>query len=107
MQLASTRRAEERALSLLSLFRRQCPAVANAERIRGFNGLRGFPEKRSEHDPVRRSASHSLVNRNQKVRAAASGEKPFVRFGSCGASFFQAWQLWQSQPLFNCVNAGI
>jgi hypothetical protein len=34
-------------------------------------------------------------------------KKPFLRTGSCGASFFRALQLWQSQPLFKCVNAGI
>jgi hypothetical protein len=52
MHVASTRRAKECALSLLSLFRRQCRAAAGAGRIRGVNGLPGFPEKRSERDPV-------------------------------------------------------
>jgi hypothetical protein len=53
-------RAEERALSFVSLFRRQRVAVASAGRIRDINGLRGFPETGSEHDPVRRSASRNL-----------------------------------------------
>src|SRR5215208_4738931 len=39
--------------------------------------------------------------------AARPGEKPFLRVESCGASFFRTLQLWQSQPLFRCVNAGI
>jgi hypothetical protein len=51
-----TRHVKERALSFLSLFRRQCPAVAGAGSKRHINGLAGLPEKRSERDPVRRSA---------------------------------------------------
>ena len=36
-----------------------------------------------------------------------SGEKTFPLSRSCGPSFFGPLQLWQSQPLFRCVNAGI
>jgi hypothetical protein len=50
----SMRSPKERALSLLSLFRRQCPAAAGAESNGRINGLPGFPEKRSERNPVRR-----------------------------------------------------
>ncbi|WP_218037678.1 hypothetical protein, partial [Reyranella soli] len=36
----STSRAEERAVSFMSAFSGQCPAAADAERIKGINGLR-------------------------------------------------------------------
>jgi hypothetical protein len=42
----------ERALSFLSLFRRQGPAAASAGRIKRINGLPGFPEEQRERDPV-------------------------------------------------------
>jgi hypothetical protein len=47
-------------MSLLSLFRRQRPAADSAGRGIGINGLQGSPEMRSEHDPVRRSASQTV-----------------------------------------------
>jgi len=40
-------------LSFLSLFMRQGPAAANARKGKGINGLRRFPEKCCERDPVR------------------------------------------------------
>lgn len=45
--------AKERALSFVSLFSGQVPAALSGEKIRGINGLPGFPEKRCERDPVR------------------------------------------------------
>jgi len=58
-----TRGPEERAVSLLSLFSGQGYAAAGARRIRGINGLLGFPEKLSERNPVRRLVSQSPVRR--------------------------------------------
>jgi hypothetical protein len=54
------RAAPRSALSLLSLFMRQCPAIARAGRSRSFNGLRGFAERRGERDPICRSAGQNL-----------------------------------------------
>ena len=48
----SASRAEERALSFLSPFRRQGPAAASDGRIKLIKGLPGFAEKRGERDPV-------------------------------------------------------
>jgi hypothetical protein len=45
----------KRALSFLSLFRRQCPAAASAGTIQRTNGLPGFVEKYRERDPVHHS----------------------------------------------------
>jgi hypothetical protein len=73
----STRRAKERALSFLSLFRRQCPAAAGAGSIRRINGLPGLPEKRSGRDSVRGSARrlalpamHTLPRREKSLSCA-------------------------------------
>jgi hypothetical protein len=66
-----------RALSFLSLFRRQCPAAADAGSNRRINGLPGFPKKRSERDPVRGSARrlalpvmHALPRREKSLSCA-------------------------------------
>jgi hypothetical protein len=88
----------KRALSFLSLFRRQRPAAAGAGRIKLINGLPGFAENHSERDPVRGSARRFAPACD--ACAAAPGEKPFARFGNCGASCFDRSQLWQPHPLF-------
>jgi hypothetical protein len=79
-------------LSFLSLFMRQRPAAAGGGTIRRINGLPGLPEKRSERDPVRGSARR--IAPACDACAAAPGEKPFARFGNCGASCFDRSQLW-------------
>jgi hypothetical protein len=53
------RAAPSSALSLLSLFMRQCSATDRAGRSRGFNGLRGFAERHGERDPICRAASQN------------------------------------------------
>jgi hypothetical protein len=71
----SMHRAKERALSFLSLFRRQCQAAATAGKIKRINGLPGFPEKRSERDHVCRSAGQILWERIPGVEGRGSSGK--------------------------------
>ena len=69
----SFHRAEQRALSLLSLFMRQRPAAATAPTARDTNCLRGV----SADAP--RTRSRSPASRSKPVCKATSGPSPAVR----------------------------
>ena len=70
-------------MSLLSLFRRHCPAAANAERIRGINGLRAFPTESHERDP-RSPFSQSYADATSYVRLTSHGGAMNVGSGVAG-----------------------